>query len=199
MSSLIQMTANDALHELLAQRILLLDGSMGALIYSQQPTEEDYRGAQFRSHPRFLKNCTEALVLTQPRWIEDIHRAYLEAGADIIETCTFNGTRLALEEFALAPHVHAINQRAAELARNVADDFTRRNPAKRRFVAGSIGPTNKTLTIEPSRPDQGSRTLSFDDFVASYYEQVAALVDGGVDLLAVETGNDILVLKAALV
>jgi 5-methyltetrahydrofolate--homocysteine methyltransferase len=186
------------LDELLAERILVLDGSMGALIYSKQPTEEDYRGSIFRNHPRPLKNCTEALVLSQPRLIDEIHRAYLEAGADIVETCTFNGNRLSLEEFALQEHVFEINQGAAELARRAADEFTRRNPDRPRFVAGSIGPTNKTLYIEPGRADQGSRTLSFDDFVASYYAQVEALVAGGVDLLAVETGNDILVLKAAL-
>ncbi len=198
MSSLTQMQTRDALDELLAQRILVLDGSMGALIYSRSPAEEDYRGERFRSHPRALKNCTEALVLSQPRLIEDIHRAYLEAGADIIETCTFNGNGLSLAEFALEEHVAEINRRAAEIARRAADEFTRRNPDQRRFVSGSIGPTNKTLYIEPGRPDQGSRTFTFDDFVASYYEQVKGLVAGGVDLLAVETGNDILVLKAAL-
>jgi 5-methyltetrahydrofolate--homocysteine methyltransferase len=199
MSSLTQMTPNDALQELLSQRILLLDGSMGALIYSREPDEAYYRGERFRAHPKAIKNCTEALVLSQPRFIEDIHRAYLEAGADIIETCTFNGNRLSLEEFDLGDQVVEINQRAVGLARRAADDFTRRNPAKRRFVAGSIGPTNKTLYHEPGREDQGTRTFSFDDFVASYYEQIAALVAGGVDLIAIETGNDILVLKAALV
>jgi 5-methyltetrahydrofolate--homocysteine methyltransferase len=193
-----QMSTRELLEELLSQRILLLDGSMGALIYSHQPKEEDYRGNRFRNHPVSLKNCTEALVLSQPRMIEDIHRAYLEAGADIIETCTFNGNGLSLQEFALDGHVFEINKRAAELARHAADEFNRANPDKPRFVAGSIGPTNKTLTIEPSRPDQGSRSFSFDDFVASYYAQVEALVAGGVDLLAAETGNDILVLKAAL-
>jgi len=192
------MSTREILDELLSQRILLLDGSMGALIYSRQPKEEDYRGSRFRNHPVSLKNCTEALVLAQPRFIEDIHRAYLEAGADIIETCTFNGNGLSLQEFGLSEHVFEINKRAAELARHAADDFTRRNPDKPRFVAGSIGPTNKTLYIEPGRSDQGSRTFSFDDFVASYYAQVEALVAGGVDLLAAETGNDILVLKAAL-
>ena len=193
-----QMSTRAVLEELLSQRILLLDGSMGALIYSLEPKEEDYRGNRFRNHPVSLKNCTEALVLSQPRLIEGIHRAYLEAGADIIETCTFNGNGLSLQEFALSDQVFEINKRAAELARHAADDFGRRNPDKPRFVAGSIGPTNKTLTIEPGRPDQGSRTLSFDDFVASYYAQIEALVAGGVDLLAAETGNDILVLKAAL-
>src|SRR5262245_50288317 len=193
-----QRSTRDVLEELLAERILLLDGPMGALIYSREPQEEDYRGERFRHHPVSLKTCTEAFVPTQPRLIEDIHRAYLEAGADIIETCTFNGNGLSLEEFALADHVFEINQRAATLARRAADEFTRRNPDRPRFVAGSIGPTNKTLYIEPGRPDQDSRTYSFDDFVASYYGQVEALVAGGVDLLAVETGNDILVLKACL-
>ncbi len=198
MSTLTQMKPFDALHELMDRRILLLDGSMGALIYSHKLEDHDYRGERFRTHPKALKNCTEALVLTQPKMIEDIHRAYLEAGADIIETCTFNASRLALEEFALDDLVFEINKKAAELARHAANYFTRRNPDKPRFVAGSIGPTTKSLYIEPARPDQGSRTNSYDDFVASYYEQVAALVAGGVDLLAVETGNDILVLKACL-
>jgi 5-methyltetrahydrofolate--homocysteine methyltransferase len=198
MSILTQMKPSDALHELMDKRILLLDGSMGALIYSHKLEDADYRGERFRVHAKALKNCTEALVLTQPKLIEDIHRAYLEAGADIIETCTFNASRLALEEFALDDLVGEINKKAAELARHAADDFTRRNPGKPRFVAGSIGPTTKSLYIEPARPDQGSRSNSYDDFVASYYEQVAALVAGGVDMLAVETGNDILVLKACL-
>src|SRR5947209_6354392 len=126
------------LEELLAERILVLDGSMGALIFSRGPTEEDYRGNVFKSHPVALRNCTEAMVLSQPRLIEDIHRAYLEAGSDIIETDTFNGTPLALAEFGLIEHVFEINKTAADLARRAADDFTRRNPAKPRFVAGSI-------------------------------------------------------------
>ncbi|HZZ82277.1 MAG TPA: methionine synthase [Gemmataceae bacterium] len=198
MSILTKMKSGDALRTLMSERILLLDGSMGALIYSKKPEEADYRGERFRTHPKSLKNCTEALVLTQPKMIEDIHRAYLEAGADIVETCSFNATRLALEEFALDPLVVEINKAAAQLARRAADDFTRRNPDKPRFVAGSIGPTNKTLYIEPGQADQGKRSLDFDDFAQSYYEQVAALVEGGVDMLVVETGNDILVLKAAL-
>ncbi len=198
MSILTQMKPFDALHDLMDRRILLLDGSMGALIYSHDLKDPDYRGERFRTHPVALKNCTEALVLTKPKLIEDIHRAYLEAGADIIETCTFNASRLALEEFALDDLVFEINKTAAQLARHAADDFTRRNPDKPRFVAGSIGPTTKTLYIVPAGSDQGSRAVTFDDFVASYYGQVEALVAGGVDLLAVETGNDILVLKACL-
>ncbi len=186
------------LEELLSQRILLLDGSMGAFIYARRPQEEDYRGTRFRNHPKLLKNCTEALVLTQPRLIDEIHRSYLDAGADIIETCTFNATPLALAEFSLTEHAAEINRTAAEIARRAADDFTRRDPDRPRFVAGSIGPTNKTLYIEPGREPPDSRSHSFDDFVSSYTAQTEALIAGGVDLLAVETGNDILILKACL-
>src|SRR5437588_12292123 len=134
-----QTSTREVLEELLAERILLLDGSMGALIFSQKPTEADYQGERFRNHPKSLQNCTEALVLSRPRLIEDIHRAYLDAGPDIIETCTFNGNPLSMEEFALGEHVFEINRRAAELARHAADEYTRRNPDKPRFVAGSIG------------------------------------------------------------
>ncbi len=135
------------LEELLDKRILLLDGAMGALIYAHEPREEDYRGTRFRNHPVLLGNCTDVLVLTQPLMIEEIHDAYLEAGADIIETDTFNGNRLALEEFGLQEHVVEMNKTAAELARRAADEWSRRTPDKPRFVAGSIGPTNKTLSM----------------------------------------------------
>ena len=198
MSILTQAKPLDAIRELMSRRILLLDGSMGALIYSYKPQEPDYRGERFRTHPVSLMNCTEALVLTQPQMIEDIHRAYLEAGADIVETCSFNGNQLGLEEFQLSPFVEEINKKAAGLARKVCDEFTRKNPDRPRFVAGSIGPTNKTLYIEPGQADQGARTISFEAFANSYYGQVKALIEGGADLIAVETGNDILVLKACL-
>ena len=186
------------LEELLSQRILLLDGSMGAFIYARGPQEEDYRGTRFRNHPKPLKNCTEALVLTQPKLIDEIHRAYLDAGADIIETCTFNATPLALAEFGLQEYVAEINRTAAAIARRAADDFTRRDRDRPRFVAGSIGPTNKTLYIEPGHEPPDTRSFSFDDFVANYTVQIEGLIAGGVDLLAVETGNDILILKACL-
>src|SRR5205809_3998128 len=172
----------DLLVELLSRRILILDGSMGALLFSHQPAEEDYRGTRFRAHPVSLKNCTEAMVLSQPRLIEDIHRAYLEAGSDIIETTTFNGNRLSLGEFALQEHVYELNKTAAEIARRAADDFTRRNRDKPRFVAGSIGPTNKTLSLGVGE-DAGRRDVTFDQMVEAYAEQVRALVAGGVDIL----------------
>ena len=185
------------LDELLAERILLLDGSMGALIFSRRPTEEDYRGQVFRNHPAPLRNCTEALVLSQPGLIEDLHRAYLEAGSDIIETCTFNANAISLAEFQLQDRTREINRRAAEIARHAADAFTRRNPNRPRFVAGSIGPTNKQLSTgigdDPSRRD-----ATYDQMVQVYYEQVRGLVDGGVDILLPETAFDTLVQKACL-
>jgi 5-methyltetrahydrofolate--homocysteine methyltransferase len=191
-------STRDLLEELLAQRILVLDGSMGALIFSRSPAEEDYRGQRFRHHPVPLKNCTEALVLSQPRLIEDIHRAYLEAGADIIETCTFNGNGLSLAEFELQEHVFEVNETAAQIARRVADDFTRRDSDKPRFVAGSIGPTKKQLSMGVHVDDPGHRDVTFDQMVANYSEQIAALVAGGVDILLPETSFDTLVMKACL-
>jgi 5-methyltetrahydrofolate--homocysteine methyltransferase len=187
----------DLLEELLERRILLLDGSMGALLFSHEPTEEDYRGQALRNHPVPLKNCTEALLLSKPRLIEDIHRAYLEAGADVIETNTFNANAFSLGEFQLQDRVFEFNRTAAEIARRAADDFTRRNPDKPRFVAGSIGPTNKTLAIGV-KDEPGRRDVTFDQVVAAYTEQIRGLVAGGADILLPETAFDTLVLKACL-
>ncbi len=193
-----QLSTRQLLEELLDRRILLLDGSMGAYIFTRDPSEEDYRGSRFRHHPAALKNCIDVLCLSQPPLVEEIHRAYLEAGADIIETNTFTANRVSLEEFALADHVEEINTRAAELARRAADDFTRRNPDKPRFVGGSIGPTKKTLSLGTHIEDPGRRDVTFDEMVANYTEQIRALVAGGVDLLMPETSFDTLVLKACL-
>jgi 5-methyltetrahydrofolate--homocysteine methyltransferase len=186
------------LEELLSQRILVLDGAMGALIFSHDPKEEDYRGERFRNHPQLLKNCTEIMVLTQPKLIEGIHRAYLDAGADIISTDTFNSNRLSMGEFALEEHVFELNKAAAEIARRAADDVSRRTPDKPRFVAGSIGPTKKSLSLGTHVEDPGHRDVTFDGMMASYYEQVSGLVAGGVDILLAETSFDTLVMKACL-
>jgi 5-methyltetrahydrofolate--homocysteine methyltransferase len=186
------------LEELLARRILLFDGAMGTMIYAHKPTEDDYRGTRFRNHSKLLKNCTEVMVLTQPRLIEDIHRAYLEAGADIIETDTFNSQAISMAEFDLQEHVFELNRTAAEIARRAADDFTRRNPDKPRFAAGSIGPTNKTLNFSPKVEDPGYRAVTFDEVVAAYTGQIHGLLAGGIDLLVVETIFDVLNSKAAL-
>ncbi len=190
--------ASSRLEEILAERIVVLDGAMGSMIYAHEPTEEDYRGARFASHPIHLKNCTEVLVLSQPKMIEEIHRAYLEAGADIIETDTFNNNPLSLEEFGLEEHVVELNRRAVEIARRAADDYTRRDPGKPRFVAGSIGPTKKQLSMGIHVEDPGRRDVTFDQMVANYKVQIAALVESGVDLLLPETSFDTLVMKACL-
>src|SRR5579884_3053561 len=186
------------LEDILSRRILVLDGAMGSMIFAHKPTEEDYRGSRFRNHPVLLKNCTEVMVLTQPQLIEGIHQAYLEAGADIIETDTFNGNAFNLAEYELGHLVYEINKSAAEIARRAADAMTRRTPDKPRFVAGSIGPTNKSLSLGVHVEDQARRDVTFDDMVAAYTEQIRGLVDGGVDMLLPETSFDTLVMKACL-
>ena len=158
-------STRDQLEEILSSRIMLLDGSMGALIYSHELDEEQFRGKPFAQHSHNLKNCTEVLVVTQPELIDGIHRAYLEAGADIIETDTFNGSAVSLPEFGLQDHVFELNKTAAELARRAADEFTRRDPGKPRFVAGSIGPTNKQLSMGIHVEDPGRRDVTFDQMV----------------------------------
>jgi 5-methyltetrahydrofolate--homocysteine methyltransferase len=197
MLRLAQTTTREVLEEILDERIMVLDGSMGALIYALEPSDEQYRGERFADHPFQLKNCTEILVLTQPRMIEDIHRAYLEAGADIIETDTFNANRLSLEEFGLEDHVRELNFAAVEIARRAADDYTLRTPDKPRFVAGSIGPTKKQLSMGIG-DDASLRDVTYDQMVANYKEQIAALVEAGVDILLPETAFDTLVMKACL-
>ena len=189
---------NPSLAEAMEKRILLLDGAMGSMIYTYEPTEEDYRGQRFANHPVPLKNCTEALLFSKPDMIREIHKAYLEAGADIIETDSFNSNRLSMGEFHLDHLVVEMNRRAAEIARDAADEYTRKNPGKPRFVAGSIGPTKKTLSLGTDVEDPGRRSVTFDEMVDNYEEQVAALVDGGADILLPETTFDTLVLKACL-
>jgi 5-methyltetrahydrofolate--homocysteine methyltransferase len=182
--------------ELLTQRILVIDGAMGSMIHQFNPTEADYRGERFKDHAIDLKNASDVLVLTQPQMIASIHRQYLEAGADIIETDSFNANIVSMEEFGLADLTREINLKAAELARSVADEFTARNPSKPRFVAGSIGPTKVQLSFNADRP--GYRPVTFDDMVASYAEQVRGLLEGGVDVLLPETSFDTLNMKSCL-
>ncbi|MGE0377452.1 MAG: homocysteine S-methyltransferase family protein, partial [Planctomycetaceae bacterium] len=186
----------DLFSDLLASRILVIDGSMGALLFQKGLTEEDYRGKRFQTHPISLKNATDVLCLTQPDIIAGIHRDYLEAGADIVETDTFGANLVTLGEFGLADLTREINRTAVELARREADRLTRRDPSKPRFVAGSIGPTNVQLSLNANNP--GTRPIQFNDQVASYSEQVRGLLDGGVDLLLPETSFDTLNMKACL-
>lgn len=186
------------IREILKERILVLDGAMGTMIQRHNLTEEDFRKGWFDGHHKPLKGNNDLLSLTRPDIIEDIHRQYFEAGADIAETNTFSGTTVAQADYDLQHAVFDINFHSAQIARRVADEFTMLNPDKPRFVAGSIGPTNRTASISPDVNDPGFRGISFDELVTAYYQQVDALIQGGVDILLVETVFDTLNAKAAL-
>jgi 5-methyltetrahydrofolate--homocysteine methyltransferase len=188
----------ETLKALCSRRILVIDGAMGTMIQSYGLDEAGYRGAEFRDHPRSLKGANDLLSLTQPRIIEEIHRKYLEAGADVIETNTFNGTSISMADYGLEPQVYEINRRAAEIARRAADDFTHKDPEKPRFVAGSMGPTTRTSSISPDVTNPAFRAVTFDQLEEAFYEQARGLLDGGVDLLIPETFIDTLNIKAAL-
>ncbi len=182
----------------LSRRVLLLDGAMGTMIQRYKLTEADYRGERFINHPVDLKGCNDLLCLTKPGVISSIHRAYLEAGADIIETNTFNATSVSLADYRLEDYVYEINKAAANLARIEAAYISGFDPNKPRFVAGAIGPTSKTASMSPDVNDPGYRAVTYDQLVNAYGEQVRGLIDGGVDLLLVETIFDTLNAKAAL-
>ncbi len=191
------MKRTDALEQLLTERIVILDGAMGTMIQGYKLDEAGYRGARFRDFARDLKGNNDLLTLTQPGIIREIHAQYLAAGADVIETNTFNSTRIAQADYALEHLVHELNFEAATLARAVADEFESRDGAPR-FVAGALGPTNRTASISPDVNDPGFRNVTFDELVATYTEAIHGLVEGGVDLLLAETIFDTLNAKAAL-
>ncbi len=182
----------------LQKRILVIDGAMGTMIQRHKPTEATYRGERFKDWHIDLKNNSDILNLTQPGIVEGIHREYLEAGADIIETNTFAATSIPQADFELQEYVYEMNVEGARLARKAADDYTKKDPTKPRFVAGAIGPLNKTLSLSPDVNNPGYRAVTFDEVVAAYYEQVKGLVDGGVDLLLIETIFDTLNAKGAI-
>ena len=186
------------LEDLLTRRVLVLDGAMGTMVQTFGLEEDDFRGERFRDHPKDLKGCNDLLSITMPEVIARIHREYLDAGADIIETNTFVSNRLTMANYGLEDHCVELNRASAELARRVADEVTATDPSKPRFVAGSIGPTDKTASISPKVDDPGYRGVSFDDLVGAYTEQVEGLVDGGVDILFAETSFDTLNMKACL-
>ncbi|MEN7548031.1 methionine synthase [Rapidithrix thailandica] len=183
---------------LLKERILVLDGAMGTLIQEHKLTEEDFRGARFQDHPCDLKGNNDLLSITQPEIIKTIHRKYFAAGADIVETNTFSGTRIAMEDYQMQDLVFELNYQSAKIAKEVADEFNSQSLDKPRYVAGSIGPTNRTASISPDVNDPGYRAITFDQLVEAYYEQTKALVEGGSDILLVETVFDTLNCKAAL-
>ncbi len=182
----------------LQKRILVLDGAMGTMIQSYKLDEQGYRGKQFKDHPKSLKGNNDLLSITQPNIIEEIHRGYLKAGADILETNTFNSTSISMGDYGLEKEVYKLNLAAAKLAKKIADEFTKKKPAKPRFVAGAIGPTNRTASLSPDVNNPGFRAVSFDDLVEAYTEQTRGLIDGGVDILLIETVFDTLNCKAAL-
>ncbi len=182
----------------LRKRILVLDGAMGTMIQRYNLKEEDYRGEKFANSRSLQKGNNDLLNLTQPKIISDIHEEYLSAGADIIETNTFNGTRISQSDYGLEESVHEINLMAAQIAKNAADKFTELTPDKPRYVAGAMGPTNKTASMSPNVSDPGYRNVTFDELRDNYYEQALALIEGGVDILLVETIFDTLNAKAAL-
>jgi 5-methyltetrahydrofolate--homocysteine methyltransferase len=191
--------AQATLDRLARQRILVIDGAMGTMVQSYKLAEADVRGDRFASHPTELKGNLDLLCLTRPEIVGQIHRAYLDAGADIIETNTFSGTTIAQADFKCEPLVHEINVAAARIARAAADEWSDRTPDKPRFVAGAIGPLNRALSLSPDVNDPGFRAVTFDQVKIAYREQVAGLLDGGVDILLVETIFDTLNAKAALV
>jgi len=187
-----------SISELLKSRILVLDGAMGTMIQRHKFSEEDYRGERFKDYPQPLQGNNDLLSITQPNAILDIHRKYFEAGADIAETNTFSSTSIAMADYAMEDLVYELNFASAKLARQAADEFTAKNPNRPRFVAGSMGPTNRTASMSPDVNDPGYRAVHFDELKEAYLEQIKGLMDGGADLLLVETVFDTLNAKAAL-
>ena len=182
----------------LQKRILILDGAMGTMLQDYNFSEEDYRGERFKDYPTPLKGNNDLLSLTQPEAIAEIHHKYFEAGADIVETNTFSGTSIAMADYDMENLVYELNYESAKIAKGIADQFTIAEPHKPRFVAGSIGPTNKTASLSPDVNKPEYRAITFDELRIAYKLQVEALIDGGVDLLLVETIFDTLNAKAAL-
>lgn len=186
------------IEEVLKERILVLDGAMGTMLQRYQFTEEDFRGVRFIDWHLPLKGNNDLLSLTQPEALKEVHTKYFEAGADIVETNTFSGTTIAMADYGMEELVYELNYESARLAKLVANEFTKKEPNKPRFVAGSMGPTNKTASLSPDVNDPGFRAVDFDELKAAYKQQAEALLDGGADLLLVETIFDTLNAKAAL-
>ena len=186
------------INDILKERILIIDGAMGTMIQRHTLTEADFRGEKFKDHAHPLKGNNDILSITRPDIIKDIHREYLAAGADIIETNTFSSTTIAQADYHLEEFVYELNFQSARIAREAADEFTRRDPARPRFVAGAMGPTNKTASLSPEVNNPGFRAVTFDHLAVAFKEQARALIAGGADLLLLETIIDTLNAKAAL-
>ena len=192
------MNTRDQLEGLLQQRIAIIDGAMGTMIQQYKLEEADYRGERFKDYPSDLKGNNDLLCVTRPDIIVAIHKKYLEAGADIIETNTFNAQQVSLADYNMQSLAYEINLEAAKCARKAVKEYLEIHPGEMKFIAGAIGPMNKTLSLSPDVNEQGFRAITFDEVADAYYEQVKALVDGGVDLLLLETIFDTLNAKAAI-
>lgn len=187
-----------SIQDCLKERILIIDGAMGTMIQRHKLEEADYRGERFKDWPSDVKGNNDLLSITQPGIVEGIHRLYLEAGADIIETNTFSSTTIAMADYDMQSLAYELNVASAKVARKAADDYTAANPEKPRFVAGAIGPLNKTLSLSPDVNNPGFRAVTFDEVTNAYYEQIKGLVEGGVHLLLIETIFDTLNAKGAI-
>ena len=186
------------IEKILKERILFLDGAMGTMIQKHKLSESEYRGKRFKDYEHPLKGNNDLLSITQPHIISEIHNQFLEVGADIIETNTFNSTTVSMADYHMENLVVELNMASAKLARACADEYTRKNPNKPRYVAGSIGPTNKTTSLSPDVNNPGFRAIDFDELVIAYKEQANALAEGGVDIFLIETVFDTLNCKAAI-
>ena len=184
--------------KIVEERILILDGAMGTMLQRHKFTEEDFRGERFKDWQVPLQGNNDLLSITQPEAIKDIHRQYFAAGADIVETNTFSGTTIAMADYEMEELVYELNYESAKIAKEVAEEFNAKEPTKPRFVAGSIGPTNRTASMSPDVNDPGFRAITFEELRVAYKQQVGALLDGGADILLVETVFDTLNAKAAL-
>ncbi len=186
------------IYQEIQKRILVLDGAMGTMLQQYKFTEEDFRGERFKDYASPLQGNNDLLSITQPEAVKEVHRKYFLAGADIVETNTFSGTTIAMADYQMEDLVYELNYQSAKIAKEVAQEITTKEPHKPRFVAGSIGPTNRTASMSPDVNDPGYRAVTFNDLRIAYKQQTEALLDGGVDLLLVETVFDTLNAKAAL-
>ena len=187
-----------SLYDVIKERILVLDGAMGTMIQAYNLKEEDFRGERFKNYSSSLKGNNDLLSITQPQIISEIHKKYLDSGADILETNTFSSNSISMADYNMEDLVYELNFESAKIAKKLSNEYSIKDPSKPRFVAGSIGPTNKTASMSPDVSDPGFRAITFDELVISYTEQIKGLVDGGVDILLLETIFDTLNAKAAL-
>ena len=187
-----------SLYDVIKERILVLDGAMGTMIQAYNLKEEDFRGERFKNYSSSLKGNNDLLSITQPQIISEIHKKYLDSGADILETNTFSSNSISMADYNMEDLVYELNFESAKIAKKLTDEYSIKDSSKPRFVAGSVGPTNKTASMSPDVSDPGFRAITFDELVISYTEQIKGLVDGGVDIFLLETIFDTLNAKAAL-